>query len=212
MKVRHVFLSSLRPLITTCQVYLAAIAGHVPPDMVKTFAAFLDFCYMARRNALSTSDLHQMEVLLARFHHYRAIFIETDVRDDISLPRQHSLKHYVRSIRLFGSPNGLCSSITESKHIKAVKEPWRRSNRYNALSQMLRTLSRLDKLAALRSSFTQRGMMEGSTSSYTDMILRGGFAEARNKDEDEEEEEPEIGPVSGPKDMSFVELARTAGE
>ncbi|KAJ6617373.1 hypothetical protein B0H10DRAFT_2176466 [Mycena sp. CBHHK59/15] len=29
------------------------------------------------------------------------------------------------------APNGLCSSITESKHIKAVKQPWRRSRRGN---------------------------------------------------------------------------------
>ncbi|KAK7007132.1 hypothetical protein R3P38DRAFT_2554040, partial [Favolaschia claudopus] len=87
------------------------------------------------------------------------------VRIDISLPRQHSLVHYPRSVYLFGSPNGLCSSITESKHIKAVKEPWRRSSRFNALSQMLRTLTRLDKVAALKSDFTRRGMMTGTTSS-----------------------------------------------
>ncbi|KAJ7025470.1 hypothetical protein C8F04DRAFT_878470, partial [Mycena alexandri] len=62
-------------------------------------------------------------------------------------------------IRFFGSPNGLCSSITESKHIKAVKEPWRRSSRFNAPSQMLRTLVRLDKLAAV---LTLRGMMMGT--------------------------------------------------
>ena len=35
----------------------------------------------------------------------------------------------------FGAPGGLCSSITESKHIKAVKVPWQMSNCYNALGQ-----------------------------------------------------------------------------
>ena len=35
------------------RVYLAAIAGHVPSDIVKCFAAFLDFCYIARRNAIT---------------------------------------------------------------------------------------------------------------------------------------------------------------
>jgi hypothetical protein len=43
--------------------------------------------------------------------------------------------HCIRFIRLFGSPNGLCSSIT----ITAVKEPWRRSSPFTALSQMLAT-------------------------------------------------------------------------
>ncbi|KAG0693141.1 hypothetical protein DFH29DRAFT_1007609 [Suillus ampliporus] len=69
------------------------------------------------------------------------------------------MKHYPDLIRLFGALNGLCSSMTENKHIKAVKQPWCRSNRYNALGQMLVTNQRLDKLAALRIDFTKRGML-----------------------------------------------------
>src|SRR5437773_319106 len=118
--------------------------------MVQCFSAFLNFCYIAQRNAITSDALDQLNVALARFHIHREVFVGTAGvnGDKVSLPRQHSLKHYVRSIQLFGSPNGLCSSITESKHIKAVKEPWRRSNRFNALMQMLRTIRRLDKLAA----------------------------------------------------------------
>jgi len=63
---------------------------------------------------------------------------------------------------MFGAPNGLCSSMTEAKHIKAVKEPWRRSSRYEPLGQMLLTNQRLDKLAASRIDFTSRGMLDGS--------------------------------------------------
>ena len=77
------------------------------------------------------------------------------------MPRQHSIKHYHALIRLFGAPNGLCSSITESKHIRAVKEPWRRSNRNEALGQMLITNQQLDQLAAARTDFSQRGMLNG---------------------------------------------------
>jgi hypothetical protein len=80
----------------------------------------------------------------------------------LSLPRQHSMNHYPAMIRLFRAPNGLCSSITEAKHIKAVKEPWRRSNRNKPLKQMIFTNQRLDKLAAARVDFTQRGMLSGS--------------------------------------------------
>ena len=58
------------------------------------------------------------------------------------------MNHYLDMICLFGAPNGLCSSITEAKHIKAVKEPWHRSNRNKPLKQMLLTNQRLDKLAA----------------------------------------------------------------
>jgi len=62
--------------------------------------------------------------MLKRFHELRHIFITEGVRQSISLPRQHALCHYLTSSALLGSPNCLCSSITHSKHIKAVKEPW----------------------------------------------------------------------------------------
>ncbi|KAI0701751.1 hypothetical protein C8Q76DRAFT_802706 [Earliella scabrosa] len=144
------------------KLYLAAIVGYVPTQMVQCLSAFLDFCYLVRRNIITTSTLHQIEDALARFHRDRVIFEETGVRlEGFSLPRQHSLKHYPSLIQQFGAPNGLCSSITESKHIKAVKEPYRRSNRFEALGQMLITNQRLDKLAAARVYFQARGMLRG---------------------------------------------------
>ena len=70
--------------------------------------------------------------------------------------------HYFDNIKDFGSPNGLCSSITESKHITAVKRPWRQSNKHMALPQMLKSNQGLDKLAAARADFTVRGMLVDS--------------------------------------------------
>ncbi|KAF8490678.1 hypothetical protein F5888DRAFT_1807962 [Russula emetica] len=192
------------------KVYLGAIAGHVPAAVVKCLSAFLDFCYIVRRNAITPTDLDKLKDSLARFHHYRTFFVGTaGVKGEfISLPRQHSLLHYIRSIRLFGSPNGLCSSITESKHIKAVKEPWRRSSRYKALIQMLKTISRLEKLAAARRAFTQLGMMDGTTASYTAMVQEGGQPQPRPALEaDDGDDGDDGGPVSGPKALSSVELA-----
>lgn len=130
-------------------------------------STFMDACYIARRNAISEPALARFQDCVTKFHHLRNSFIALGVRSSISLPRQHALAHYHNSIRLFGSPNGICSSITESKHIKAVKEPWRRSSQFNALKQMLRTLERLSKMSTLRQIFSDHGMMNGSTSSYT---------------------------------------------
>lgn len=150
-------------LIAVLQVYLPAILGHVPVQMVRAIRHFLDFCYLARRNVLDESSLATMESALKSFHRERKIFITEGVRaDPISLPRQHSLMHYVPNIRKFGAPNGTCTSITESQHIVAVKETWRRSNRFNALSQMLISNQRLSKLAAAKVDFISRGMMRGS--------------------------------------------------
>jgi hypothetical protein len=99
---------------------------------------------------------------LRRFHRHCEIFWASGVRPDgFNLPRQHSLTHYIKLIWEYGLPNGLCSSITESKHIKAVKEPWRCSSRFNALPQILLTNQCLDKLAASRANFAKRGMLKG---------------------------------------------------
>ncbi|KAJ7102682.1 hypothetical protein C8R43DRAFT_1092270 [Mycena crocata] len=190
------------------KVYIAAIAGHVPSKMVKCMAAFMDFCYLVRRNAINSDTLLEISDALTRFHTHRDIFIQTGVRISISLPRQHSLVHYLPSICLFGSPNGLCSSITESKHIKAVKEPWRRSSRYKVLIQMLRIICRLDKMAALLSIFAIQGMMAGSASSYEAMVLRGESPKPPGAVEDDEDED-DHGDIPGPQSMSSIELART---
>ncbi|KAF8462345.1 hypothetical protein JB92DRAFT_3136774 [Gautieria morchelliformis] len=118
--------------------------------------------------------LAALDNALQRFHRHREVFRTSGVRaEGFNLPRQHSLIHYVKMIRAYGAPNGLCSSITESKHIKAVKEPWRRSSRFEALSQMLLTNQRLDKLAAARVDFVDRGMLKGTClSSVWEDILR----------------------------------------
>ncbi|KAJ6576363.1 hypothetical protein B0H10DRAFT_2345165 [Mycena sp. CBHHK59/15] len=142
------------------KVYLPTIEGHVPAQMLHAFSAFLDFCYLVRRNVVDEATLTAIDAALARYHRERTIFVESGVcPNGFCLPRQHSLTHYCYLIQEFGAPNGLCSSITESKHIKAVKQPWRRSSRYEALSQMLTINDRLDKLAAARVDFVDRGMM-----------------------------------------------------
>jgi hypothetical protein len=149
------------------QVYLPAIEGYVPSEMVQALRALMEFIYIARRDIIDTNDLIALDDALERFHNYRTIFRECGVRPTgFNLPRQHSLVHYHMLIQEFGAPNGLCSSITESKHIKAVKEPWRRSSRFEALGQMLIINQRLDNLAASRIDFASRGMLEGTCLSY----------------------------------------------
>lgn len=137
--------------------------GHVPPRMVKAIALFLEFCYLVRRPVLDDDDLDKLDDVLASYLREREIFRTEDIRPTgFDLPRQHALCHYRDMILLFGAPNGLCSSITESKHIKAVRKPWRRSSRFNALSQMLLTNQRLDKLAACTIDFRERRMLDKS--------------------------------------------------
>ncbi|KII90591.1 hypothetical protein PLICRDRAFT_106965 [Plicaturopsis crispa FD-325 SS-3] len=182
------------------KVYLPALVGYVPSEMVRCLSAFLDFCYLVRRSVHTIDTLDAIDDALRRFHQYRTIF-EGVRPSGFSLPRQHSLVHYRQLIVQFGAPNGLCSSITESKHIKAVKKPWRRSSRFEALGQMLVTNQRLDKLAAARVHFTERGMLLGASGDAA--------APPRPRSPAEGIDDDEAVDVDGPTVLGFVRMART---
>ncbi|KAI6130725.1 hypothetical protein EDD16DRAFT_1689620 [Pisolithus croceorrhizus] len=128
------------------KVYLPVIRGHVPAKIVCTFCAFLEFCYLVHCHVITEQTLKDIKDALACFHCQCEIFRngEIPVVTTFSLPHQHAAKHYLELIQLFSIPNGLCSSITECKHIKA----------YNAISQMLLTNQCLDKLAHCHIDFT----------------------------------------------------------
>ncbi|KAJ7683440.1 hypothetical protein B0H17DRAFT_1160912 [Mycena rosella] len=121
------------------KVYLPAIEGYVPPQMLRAFSAFMEYRYLVRRNVLNEASLAEVDAALARYHDERTIFEREGVcPNGFSLPRQHSLVHYRYLTQQFGAPNGL---------------------RYEALGQMLTINERLDKLAASRVDFVERGML-----------------------------------------------------
>ena len=156
---------------------------------------------------------------------HRVIFSGTVRADGLagfSLPRQHSLVHYHNNIKNFGAPNGLCSSITESKHIAAVKRPWRRSSRYKALAQILKVNERLDRLAAARADFALHGMLTDSplvtlilntTSNGNHNNNNGDGDSDRSDDEDIDDDNGNnnTGPVESEPLMNEVRLARDKG-
>ncbi len=74
--------------------------------------------------------------------------------------------HYPNAIELWGSSNSTCTSQTKVKHIPAVKKPWWRSGHHDPLLQMVRTLTHLDKLKALRHVFKQQGMLVRTVADY----------------------------------------------
>ncbi|KAJ3858507.1 hypothetical protein EV359DRAFT_75846 [Lentinula novae-zelandiae] len=83
---------------------------------------------------------------------------------------------------------------SESRHITAVKKPWRCSNRYNALSQMLLTNQRLDKLSALRSQLVENHLLLPSR-----RALPAPF----------DPENEDVGPVDNGRAQADVKLAKT---
>ena len=81
------------------QVYLPAIEGYVPDEMVKALQAFLDFCYIVQRDIHDTQSLEALEDTLDRFHTHREIFQTSGVRPSgFNLPRSHAAVHYLHLI------------------------------------------------------------------------------------------------------------------
>ncbi|KAF7292191.1 hypothetical protein MIND_01246400 [Mycena indigotica] len=72
-------------------------------------------------------------------------------------------KALMKSLSLFDhrvcGPKWTVLFNSESKHIKAVKEPWRRSSKFEAIEQILTINNRLDALAATRVDFEERGLL-----------------------------------------------------
>ena len=113
--------------------------------MTCAIAALMDFCYIAHQSSLDEADLEGLDSALKCFEVECTIFEEVGIHPNgISIPHIHALQHYHQLIQQFGAPNGLCTSITESKHIDAIKKPWRKSNRHEALGQMPVTNQRLE--------------------------------------------------------------------
>ncbi|KAE9399341.1 hypothetical protein BT96DRAFT_965641 [Gymnopus androsaceus JB14] len=180
------------------KIFLPAIVGHVPSQMVKAIQAFLEFCYLARRDVIDEDTLSAMDTALMRFHQHREIFRTTGVRPEGT---RWSIIEYL--IQQFGAPNGLCSSITESKHIKAVKCPWRRSSKHNALGQMLITNQHLDKLATYRIDLESQGMLK-----LAPTVAKRLEANLPPPPEDQDDEE---GPTDEPYSQGDVKLSKRAG-
>ncbi|KAL0568424.1 hypothetical protein V5O48_013559 [Marasmius crinis-equi] len=146
------------------KVFVLAVVEYLPEKMVQCLVAFLDFCYLVRRNDFTQKNLDKIQEAVDRFNEAHEIFrydpdADVQVCQHFSIPRMHAMMHYRELVLEFGAPNGVCSSITESRHITAVKKPWRCSNRNSALSQMLLSNQRLDKMAALRSDLVERGLV-----------------------------------------------------
>ncbi|KAI6007823.1 hypothetical protein EDC04DRAFT_2582699, partial [Pisolithus marmoratus] len=136
-------------------VYLPAIEGHIPAKIVQTFCTLLEFTYLVHHNVIMEEILVGIQDAINHFHKHREIFHQLGIVQTFSLPCQHAMKHYLDLIHLFRAPNGLCTSITESKHIDTVKDPYKQTNHNKPLGQMLIINQHLDKLAASQRDFSR---------------------------------------------------------
>ncbi|KAH8977840.1 hypothetical protein EDB86DRAFT_2816711 [Lactarius hatsudake] len=146
------------------KVFLAAITGYIPSAMVRCIAAFMDACYIARRNAVDSPSLERLRDCVETFHQLRTIFIEVGVRITLSLPRQHALKHFYPLHRhledsgaLWGpGPPGLPSGLgnNSTRHIYCPAICWMKARRNKRLRLRKRHATRRRRgISTARSSY-----------------------------------------------------------
>jgi hypothetical protein len=92
-----------------------------------------------------------MQDALDRFHKNRDYFIATLVREDFNIPKFHSLLHYIDSIENFGTTDNYNTEMFERLHIDFAKHGWRASNQRDEFPQMIRWLSRQEKIMSFES-------------------------------------------------------------
>ncbi|KAI6162860.1 hypothetical protein EDD17DRAFT_1776420 [Pisolithus thermaeus] len=130
------------------KVYLPAIAGYVPNEMLQALSAFMDFCYIVHQSSLGEADLEALDKALQHFETHCSILEAEGIHSDgISIPQIHALQHYHEAIELFGAPNGLSTSIVESKHIHAE------------MAQVLLVNQQQDKLAQFQAECLAEGLL-----------------------------------------------------
>jgi hypothetical protein len=128
------------------KVLLGCLVGCMPSKGIAAVTALLDFIYIAQYSTHDSITLGYLQDALDRFQKNRGYFITTLVREDFNIPKFHSLLHYIESIECFGTTDNYNTEMFERLHIDFAKHGWRASNQRDEFPQMIRWLSRQEKI------------------------------------------------------------------
>ncbi|KAH9905081.1 uncharacterized protein B0H18DRAFT_899304, partial [Fomitopsis serialis] len=130
------------------RVLLGCLIGKVPRSVMLTFRSLLDFIYLAQYPTHDDSTLEYLTEALKTYHKNKDILIKLGIRDHLNIPKFHSLVHYVESIRLYGTTDNYNTEMFERLHIDFAKKAWRASNHRDEFPQMMKWITRREKMAA----------------------------------------------------------------
>ncbi|THU87931.1 hypothetical protein K435DRAFT_680790 [Dendrothele bispora CBS 962.96] len=149
------------------KILLACLAPEMTGEGAKACRAILDFIYMAQYESHDDQTLKYMEDALKQWHENRDYFMQKEVRDDFNIPKFHSLIHYVEAIKRFGATDNYNTELFERLHIDFTKLGWRASNKRDHFPQMVKWISRREKVAMFDYSLTE---MSWATESDVDSL------------------------------------------
>lgn len=129
------------------KVLLACLIGKVPKSVILVYRSLLDFIYLAQYPTHDDDTLQYMEEALKTFHSNKKVIVNLEIRDDLNSPKFHSLLHYIQSIRQFGTTDNYNTEMFERLHIDFAKDAWRATNHCNEFPQMVKWITRNEKMA-----------------------------------------------------------------
>ncbi|KAG2029271.1 hypothetical protein BDR03DRAFT_881292, partial [Suillus americanus] len=88
---------------------------------------------------------------LKDFHHHKEVIINLGIRDNLNIPKFHSLQHYLENIQNFGMTDNYNTEMFDRFHIDFCKEGWYASNGRNEKPQMIAWLTRRENVASFQS-------------------------------------------------------------
>ncbi|KAL4069122.1 hypothetical protein J3A83DRAFT_4359153 [Scleroderma citrinum] len=134
--------------------YGEAEANHILDDMIAAIPLYPNLQHFPEDDSKALMKVY----LPAIESHVPSRIVHTLSKANTFLDFCYHMQR-ISLMKEFGALNGLCSSITESKHIKAIKKSWWCSNYFKALGQMLITNQGLDKLTAAKVDFENCDMV-----------------------------------------------------
>ena len=137
------------------RVFVTALIGTTPNhDVIRASRALLDFISLAQYRCHTDNTLQGLQHALNEFHALKDVFINLGCREHFNLPKLHSLRHYVDSIRLFGSLDGFNTENSERLHIDYAKKAYAASNRKDYVIQMTKWLTRQEAVIWFKTYLT----------------------------------------------------------
>ncbi|KAJ3727905.1 hypothetical protein C8R42DRAFT_572906 [Lentinula raphanica] len=130
------------------RILLGCLVGKMDPKGITACRSLLHFIQLAQYPSHDQDTLQYMKDELDTWHKYRDYFIDQGAKEHFNIPKFHSLLHYVDSIRWIGTTDNCNTEAFERLHIDFAKEGWRASNKRDVFPQMVKFISRQEKVAS----------------------------------------------------------------
>ncbi|KAF9060616.1 hypothetical protein BDP27DRAFT_1385520 [Rhodocollybia butyracea] len=131
------------------RILLASLTGKVDQRGIVACKALLNFIHLAQYPSHDEDTLGYMDLELNVWHKNKAYFVEQQTtKDQINIPKFHSLLHYVNSIKWLGTTDNYNTEAFERFHIDMAKEAWDATNKRDHFPQMTQWLSRQEKISS----------------------------------------------------------------